>query len=235
MNSIFKDCFRNAIKGVDPVETESFVDAALGLTREDYITLIDCNCSLQSFRIAIGNRLEIAWNSVASVQKINLIEDEVISQGFYKKGGKGFKKGDPKPNKVIKKNKVKVGKDNRQVDHFFGIKKNTDDVWKLKNTDGVWKLYLESKCCLVFDTEKILASNEKVFQVKEALGADEGAYFVPVLDTIPAEVYSKYPSMKIYGVCDILNMMGNPFTSEEYFAYLKELKDEVIQDIKNSK
>ena len=97
----------------------------------------------------------------------------------------------------------------------------------------MWKLYLESKCNLNFDTEKKGASNEKVDKVRDALGSDEGAYFVPVLDTIPQDVIAKYPNSTIYGVRDILNMIGNPFTPEEYFANLKDIKEELIQNIKD--
>ena len=76
-------------------------------------------------------------------------------------------------------------------------------------------------------------SNEKVDQVCDALDANEGAYFVPVLDTIPQDVIAKYPNSTIYGVRDILNMIGNPFTPEEYFTELRSIKEELIQDIKD--
>ena len=41
---------------------------------------------------------------------------------------------------------------------------------------------MESKCNLNFDTEKVVASNKKVGEVMEALGANKGD-FVPVLPT----------------------------------------------------
>ena len=215
--------FRKHLKDVRPDEIDSYIDKAFGLTRDDYEVL--CDKSIQSFRIKLGTNLEDGWNDVFTQLGINLIEDTVEPQGFYKRNGKGFKKGDPKPGKVKKNNLVKVGKKKRQIDHYIRFVKDP--------VTGMWKLYLESKCNLNFDTEKKRASNEKVDKVRDALGSDEGAYFVPVLDTIPQDVIAKYPNSTIYGVRDILNMIGNPFTPEEYFANLKDIKEELIQNIKD--
>ena len=215
--------FRKHLKDVRPDEIDSYIDKAFGLIRDDYEVL--CDKSIQSFRIKLGTHLEDAWNDIFTQLGINLIEDTVEPQGFYKRNGKGFKKGDPKPDKVKKNNLVKVGKKNRQIDHHIRFVKDP--------VTGMWKLYLESKCNLNFDTEKEEASNEKVDKVRDALGSDEGAYFVPVLDTIPQDVIAKYPNSTIYGVRDILNMIGNPFTPEEYFANLKDIKEELIQNIKD--
>ena len=215
--------FRKHLKDVRPDEIDSYIDKAFGLTRDDYEVL--CDKSIQSFRIKLGTHLEDAWNDIFTQLGINLIEDTVEPQGFYKRNGKGFKKGDPKPGKVKKNNLVKVGKKNRQIDHHIRFVKDP--------VTGMWKLYLESKCNLNFDTEKKGASNEKVDKVRDALGSDEGAYFVPVLDTIPQDVIAKYPNSTIYGVRDILNMIGNPFTPEEYFDNLKDIKEELIQNIKD--
>ena len=41
------------------------------------------------------------------------------------------------------------------------------------------------------------ASNEKVDKVRDALGSDEGAYFVPVLDTIPQDVIEKVSQLQM--------------------------------------
>lgn len=215
--------FRKNLKDVRPDVIDSNIDKAFDFNYEDYVVL--CDKSIQSFRIKLGTHLESAWNDIFSQLSINLIGDIVEPQGFYKRNGKGFKKGDPKPNKVKKDNLVKVGSKNRQIDHYIQFVKDP--------TTGMWKLYLESKCNLNFDTEKTVASNEKVDQVCDALGADEGAYFVPVLDTIPQDIIDKYPDSTIYGVRDILNMIGNPFTPEEYFAELRSIKEEIIQDIKD--
>lgn len=215
--------FKKHLKDVRPDEIDSYIDKAFDLTRDDYEVL--CDKSIQSFRIKLGTHLEDAWNDIFTQLGINLIEDTVEPQGFYKRNGKGFKKGDPKPNKVKKNNLVKVGGKNRQIDHYIRFVKDP--------TTGMWKLYLESKCNLNFDTEKTVASNKKVDQVCDALDANEGAYFVPVLDTIPQDVIDKYPNFTIYGVRDILNMIGNPFTPEEYFTELRSIKEELIQDIKD--
>ena len=215
--------FRKHLKDVRPDEIDSYIDKAFGLIRDDYEVL--CDKSIQSFRIKLGTHLEDGWNDVFTQLGINLIEDTVEPQGFYKRNGKGFKKGDPKPGKVKKNNLVKVSKKKRQIDHYIRFVKDP--------VTGMWKLYLESKCNLNFDTEKKGASNEKVDKVRDALGSDEGAYFVPVLDTIPQDVIAKYPNSTIYGVRDILNMIGNPFTPEEYFANLKDIKEELIQNIKD--
>lgn len=214
---------RKRLKGVRPDKIDSYIDKAFGLIRDDYVVL--CDKSIQSFRIKLGTETENIWNDIFSELRINLIEDTVEPQGFYKRNGEGFKKGDPKPNKVKKNNLVRVGSKNRQIDHYIRFVKDP--------TTGMWKLYLESKCNLNFDTEKTVASNEKVDQVCDALDANEGAYFVPVLDTIPQDVIAKYPNSTIYGVRDILNMIGNPFTPEEYFAVLRSIKEELIQDIKD--
>ena len=215
--------FRKHLKDVRPDEIDSYIDKAFGLTRDDYEVI--CDKSIQSFRIKLGTHLEDAWNDIFTQLGINLIEDTVEPQGFYKRNGRGFKKGDPKPDKIKKNNLVKVGKKNRQIDHYIRFVKDP--------ITGMWKLYLESKCNLNFDTEKTVASNEKVDQVCDALDANEGAYFVPVLDTIPQDVIAKYPNSTIYGVRDILNMIGNPFTPEEYFAELRVIKEELIQNIKD--
>lgn len=215
--------FRKHLKDVRPDEIDSYIDKAFGLTRDDYEVI--CDKSIQSFRIKLGTHLEDSWNDIFTQLGINLIEDIVEPQGFYKRNGKGFKKGDPKPDKVKKNNLVKVGKKNRQIDHYIRFVKDP--------ITGMWKLYLESKCNLNFDTEKKGASNEKVDKVRDALDANEGAYFVPVLDTIPQDVIAKYPNSTIYGVRDILNMIGNPFTPEEYFAELRVIKEELIQNIKD--
>jgi len=215
--------FRKHLKDVRPDEIDSYIDKAFGLTRDDYEVI--CDKSIQSFRIKLGTHLEDAWNDIFTQLGINLIEDTVEPQGFYKRNGRGFKKGDPKPDKIKKNNLVKVGKKNRQIDHYIRFVKDP--------ITGMWKLYLESKCNLNFDTEKKGASNEKVDKVRDALDANEGAYFVPVLDTIPQDVIAKYPNFTIYGVRDILNMIGNPFTPEEYFAELRVIKEELIQNIKD--
>ena len=224
MNNAFQQYFYDDLMNINPSAIESDVDIAFGFTKEDYNVLIDHGLSLQSFRIQAGNSLEKCWNSVASSQGINLIEDEYIVIGKYKSGPR---KGQDKI-EVVKKNKVKVGKKNRQVDHYFLIKDKKDGVWKIR------KVYFEAKCSMEFDTEKFPASNEKVKQVTKALGADEGAYFNPVLATIPDDLQSKSSDIKIYGVKEMLDMLPNPpFTADEYFDGLKKFKIDWINKLKN--
>jgi len=198
-----EDNLRPLIETIEPKKSDSYILFALGLDR----------ISSQSFLITIGTQLENFWNKVFSDCQCNLIEPERIPQGFYKRNGKGFKKGDPKPDKFKKRNLVDVNGQNRQVDHYV----------KLVND---FKLYLESKCNMNFDTEKLPESNKKVKEVWLALGADEGAYFNPCLEIVPVDLFNEYAKLgvKIYGVTDILSKISNaPFTVEEYFTYLKEV------------
>ena len=224
MNTAFKKHFYPELMGINPSSIKSDVDTAFGFTIEDYIILIKSGLSLQSFRIQAGNKLETGWNSVVSDQGINFIEDEVVIVGKYKSGPK---KGQDKID-IVKTNKVKVGKKYRQVDHYFGVRKKVDGVWK------VYRMYFESKCNLEFDSEKFPASNAKVKQVAEALGADESAYFIPVLATIPDDLQAHSPDIKIYGVKDMIDTFTNPpFTVEEYFDGLKQIKIDWINQLVN--
>lgn len=175
--------------------------------------------SVQSILIAAGDRFEEFWNKVISdCAEKNLIADTEIDQGVYKKSGKGFKKGDPKPKKKKKNNTIQVGMkmkkgkkvpDIRQIDHFFKMM-------------GL-RIYMESKCNLNFDTEKIVASNKKVLELTKALKADKGVYFVPVLIDIPEKVRSVYSKegIDIWGVSDILNLFDVPFTTQEFVDFMR--------------
>ena len=99
----------------------------------------------------------------------------------------------------------------RQIDHNF-----------VSEVDGV-NYYLESKCNLNFDSEKIKVSNKKINEVKDALGAAEGAYFVPVVRDIPQKDLNKYKNkgLNVYGVSWLLKQINAPFTESEYFNYLE--------------
>ena len=205
---VLKNLAEGVLDNLDPGPIDSDLDKAFGLTKENYILLIEKNISLQSLRIQLGNQVEIFKNKIFSHLGINLIEDEVIVVGKYKTGKK---KGQDKI-KVVKKNKVKVGKKNRQVDHYIRIKRK----------NGVWYLYLESKCSVKFDTEKKGESNDKVLAVAKALGADEGVYFIPVLKTIPPELAAQYPDIKLLGVQDLFDLIPDcPFTADEVFDVYK--------------
>ena len=64
-------------------------------------------------------------------------------------------------NLIEDNNLIEVNGKMRQIDHNF-----------VSEVDGV-NYYLESKCNLNFDSEKVKASNKKINEVKNALGADE--------------------------------------------------------------
>jgi hypothetical protein len=224
MNTAFKKHFYSELMSINPSSVKSDVDTAFGFTTEDYIILVKNELSLQSFRIQAGNKLEVGWNSVVSSQDINFIEDESVVIGKYKSGPR---KGQDKID-IVKTNKVKVGKNYRQIDHYFGVRRKVDGVWKL------YRVYLESKCSLDFDSEKFPASNAKIKEVTKALGADEGAYFNPVLATIPDDLQARSSDIKIYGVKDMIDMLPNPpFTVEEYFDGLKQIKIDWINQLVN--
>ena len=114
-------------------------------------------------------------------------------------------------NLIEDNNLIEVNGKTRQIDHNFE-----------SEVDGV-NYYLESKCNLNFDSEKVKASNKKINEVKSALGADEGAYFVPVVRDIPQKELTKYNNkgLNVYGVNWLLNQINAPFTENEYFTYLE--------------
>lgn len=103
--------------------------------------------------------------------------------------------------------------ESRQVDHNF-----------ISSVDSL-NYYLESKTNLNFDSEKVKASNKKVKEVQKALNADVGAYFCPVQPELPSSILTKYNNkgMKVYGVNWLLSKIDAPFTSEEYFSFLREV------------
>ena len=114
-------------------------------------------------------------------------------------------------NLIEDNNLIEVNGKTRQIDHNF-----------VSEEDGV-NYYLESKCNLNFDSEKVKASNKKINEVKNALGADEGAYFVPVVKDIPQKELTKYNNkgLNVYGVNWLLNQINAPFSENEYFTYLE--------------
>ena len=112
-------------------------------------------------------------------------------------------------NLIENSNLVEVEGKTRQIDHNFKV--------------GNVNYYLESKCNLNFDSEKVKASNKKINEVKNALGADEGAYFVPVVRDIPQKELTKYNNkgLNVYGVNWLLNQINAPFSENEYFTFLE--------------
>ena len=116
-------------------------------------------------------------------------------------------------NLIEENNLVKVKGKQRQIDHNF------------KCVQDLINYYLESKCNLNFDSEIIKASNKKIEEVKDALGADVGAYFVPVVSEISKKDLTRYNNkgVKVFGVKWMLSKIDAQFTEEEYFNFLKEV------------
>lgn len=115
-------------------------------------------------------------------------------------------------------NLVEVNGKQRQIDHNFKTAEKT--------------YYLESKCNLNFDSEKIKASNKKIEEVKEALNAEEGAYFVPVVSEICKKDLTKYNNkgVAVYGVKWLLSKIDAQFTEDEYFAFLSETVAPLLEE-----
>ena len=114
-------------------------------------------------------------------------------------------------NLIENSNLVEVEGKTRQIDHNFKV----DNV----------NYYLESKCCLNFDSEKVKASNKKIQQIKEVLNSDEAGYFIPVVSEIEQKYLTKYnkKGLNVYGVKWLLSKIDAPFTEEEFFTYMREV------------
>ena len=120
-------------------------------------------------------------------------------------------------NLIEDNNIVEVNGKNRQIDHLFTV--------------ALSKFYLESKCCLNFDSEKVKASNKKIQEIKETVGADEAGYFIPVVSTIDQKYLTKYnkKGLNVYGVNWLLSKIDAPFTEEEFFTYMKEVIAPILE------
>jgi len=128
---------------------------------------------------------------------------------------------DSKSENLIEDNDlVKVNGKDRQIDHY--LKCYLDSIL----------YYLESKCNLNFDSEKVKASNKKINEVKDALGADVGAYFVPVVSEIPQKDLTRYNNkgMQVFGVKWMLSKVDAQFTEEEYFSFLREIVGPILEE-----
>ena len=79
-------------------------------------------------------------------------------------------------------NMIMIGDKKRQVDHFFRVNQKS--------------FYLECKCNLDFDSEKIKASNQKVKDITEKYSETifelTTGYFCPVISVLPKELKNKY-------------------------------------------
>jgi len=121
-------------------------------------------------------------------------------------------------NLIEDSNLIDVNGRTRQIDHLFKISET---------------YYLESKCNLTFDSEKVRASNDKIKAVSSAIGDDvKAAYFVPVVPTVCKKELTKYNNkgMQVWGVNDLLSVINAPFTSEEYFTFLKEIIAPILEE-----
>ena len=124
-------------------------------------------------------------------------------------------------NLIEDSDRVDVNGRTRQIDHFFTI----PELMYASH------MYLESKCNVNFDTEKIRASNEKIHQIAEVLGEKyntevQRGYFIPVKREIPVEISREYVALGVgvYGVSDLFRWVGEdnmPFTIDEYFDFFK--------------
>ncbi len=131
--------------------------------------------------------------------------------------------------------RVNVNGRTRQVDHFISI----------PNHELIKYYYLESKCNVNFDTEKVRASNQKIHDVAAALAEGlvgqnallksnvERGYFVPVKRDIPIEVSREFTAegVHIFGVSDLYRWFDNelPFTIDEYFDFFKTRLAPIIE------
>jgi hypothetical protein len=123
-------------------------------------------------------------------------------------------------NLIESSNLIEVADRERQIDHLFSV----DD----------WIYYLESKCNLNFDSEKIRASNEKVNAIAATIGGNiSAAYFVPVVAEVSNTEKNKYANkgMNVLGVNDLLNIIDAPFSSEEYFTFLREVVGPILEEM----
>lgn len=122
-------------------------------------------------------------------------------------------------NLIEDNNYISIGDRERQIDHLFRIADVT--------------YYLESKCNLNFDSEKVRASNEKVCEIAVSIGGNvHAAYFVPVVAEVPEKELNKYKKkgMDVVGVNWMLNKINAPFTAEQYFTFLKEVVAPILEE-----
>ena len=123
-------------------------------------------------------------------------------------------------NLIETSNTIQVGNRTRQIDHLMRI---VDQVF-----------YLESKCNLNFDSEKIRASNDKVNDITSVLGVNvKSGYFVPVVAEVSKAEKTKYNNkgMEVYGVNWMIETIQAPFTSEEYFTFLREVVAPILVEM----
>lgn len=122
-------------------------------------------------------------------------------------------------NLIEESNLIDVNGRTRQIDHLFRIV----ETW-----------YLESKCNLNFDSEKVRASNDKINDITSVLGVNvKSGYFVPVVPEISKSDKTKYNNkgVEVYGVNWMIDTIQAPFTSEEYFTFLREVVAPILEEM----
>ena len=123
-------------------------------------------------------------------------------------------------NLIEESNLIDVNGRTRQIDHLMRI---IDQVF-----------YLESKCNLNFDSEKVRASNNKINDITSVLGVNvNSGYFVPVVLEISKSDKTKYNNkgVEVYGVNWMIETIQAPFTSEEYFTFLHEVVAPILEEM----
>ena len=145
-----------------------------------------------------------------------------------------FSDMDTTTNMIEDSDRVDVNGRTRQIDHFFSI----------PDMSCAEYMYLESKCNVNFDTEKVRASNQKIHDIAYALEQRhdgiinvQSGYFVPVKREIPIEISREYTNLGvcIFGVSDLYRWFNDdlPFTIDEYFTFWKERLAPVINNLMN--
>jgi hypothetical protein len=122
-------------------------------------------------------------------------------------------------NLIEESNLIDVNGRTRQIDHLFRI----GETW-----------YLESKCNLNFDSEKVRASNDKIKDITSVLGVNvKSGYFVPVVPEISKSDKTKYNNkgVEVYGVNWMIETIQAPFTSEEYFTFLRGVVAPILEEM----
>lgn len=123
-------------------------------------------------------------------------------------------------NLIENNNMISVNGRQRQIDHLMRI---VDEIF-----------YLESKCNLNFDSEKIRASNDKINDIALTIGSNvTSAYFVPVVNEVSKYQKTKYNNkgMEVYGVNWMIDKVQPSFTSEEYFTFLREVVGVILEEM----
>jgi hypothetical protein len=123
-------------------------------------------------------------------------------------------------NLIENSNLIDVNGRTRQIDHLMKI--------------SAIIFYLESKCNLNFDSEKIRASNDKINDITSVLGVNvKSGYFVPVVAEINKSEKTRYNNkgMEVYGVNWMVNTIQAPFTSEEYFTFLRQVVAPILEEM----